>query len=627
MFPDRLKERLSNNFIFNMNIRNRLLLFFLIIVIFPTSINIMAVYKRSINIITQRIDSSLEDSLNMAEINIIQKFEMINDISTFIYMNTDLVNILSVKYPPERPPYKPSDRIDIINEMATLDKLLDNYKLSGITDMTIFPKIYMVNRPEYLQSNFSNKVSCLSLIETEEWYLNLPASARYTVVGLNNEPLLADLPGTIRIAKKLYGLKSPDIPYSALLTIDISIVDFIGILEKFRPSKNSNVYVVDKNSNIVISQNYTLLGKKLYEVKKNSSDINYQLELEYASFKEKIDNTEMLVTYKKISQLNWTIVAFCPISELYGELISFKEIMYFTLALCVVLTILLAFFLSENLSYPIRKLINSMSTVKEGNFDISFEYKRNDEFSYLIDTYKNMLNEIKQLITQLYISEENKREAELKALQAQINPHFLYNTLDSVNWLALKYDAVDISTMVTSLSDFFRYTLNKGKNIISLGDEKRQIESYLAIQKIRFMDKLDYNISFPQKILDYLTVKLILQPIVENSIIHGIEKKKGKGIIDITAEKIEHNIEIKISDNGVGGNIEEINSLLKNRKEIAKSYGIRNVNERIKRLFGEQYGIRFYSHNEIPKRDEIGATYESGVTALIIIPAIKKWRT
>ena len=624
MFTDKLKERFSNNFIFNMNIRNRLLIFFLIIVIFPTSIIIVAVYKRSIGIITQRIDSSLKDSLNMAEINIMQKFEVINDISTFIYMNTDLVSILSVKYPPERPSYMASDRIDMINEMATLDKLLDSYKLSGITGMTIFPRIYMVNRPEYLQSNFSNKVSSLSLIETEEWYLNLPASARYTVVGLNNEPLITDSPGTIRVAKKLFGLKSPDIPYSALLTIDISVADFTSILEKFRPSKNSNVYVIDADSNIVINPDYSLLGEKLYEVKMNSSDINFKSE--YASFKEKINNTEMLVTCKKISSLNWTIVAFCPVFELYGELISFRKIMYLILALCITLTVLLALFLSENLSYPIRKLINSMASVKEGNFEISFEYRRNDEFSYLIDTYKNMLEEIKQLIDKLYISEESKREAELKALQAQINPHFLYNTLDSVNWLALKYNAGDISTMVTSLSDFFRYTLSKGKNIIPLGDEKKQIESYLAIQKIRFMDKLDYNISFSQEILDYLTVKLILQPIVENSIIHGIEKKRGKGIIDITAEKVEDNIEIKISDNGVGGNIEEMNSLLHNRGETVKSYGIRNVNERIKQLFGEQYGIKFYFYKGTPTNKEIAISNESGVTALITIPAVKKWR-
>jgi two-component system sensor histidine kinase YesM len=260
------------------------------------------------------------------------------------------------------------------------------------------------------------------------------------------------------------------------------------------------------------------------------------------------------------------------------------------------------------------------------NVDISFEYRRNDEFSYLIDTYKNMLDEIKQLIDQLYISEQNKREAEIKALQAQINPHFLYNTLDSVNWLALKYNAVDISTMVTSLSDFFRYTLSKGKNIIPLSDEKKQIESYLAIQKIRFMDKLDYNINFPQELLDYLTVKLILQPIVENSIIHGIEKKRGKGIVDITAEKTGGKIEIRITDNGVGGNIEEMNSLLNYREGIVKSYGIRNVNERIKQLFGVQYGIRFYSNEELRASRGISMNNESGVTALITIPAVKKWR-
>jgi two-component system, sensor histidine kinase YesM len=237
-------------------------------------------------------------------------------------------------------------------------------------------------------------------------------------------------------------------------------------------------------------------------------------------------------------------------------------------------------------------------------------YKRNDEFAFLISAYKKMVGQIKDLIDKLYVSELNKKEAELKSLQSQINPHFLYNTLDSVNWLALKHNVPDISTMVTSLSDFFRYSLNKGQNIITLADEKKQVDSYLGIQKIRFKEKLDYLIDFPDDILECMTVKLIMQPIVENSILHGIEKRRGMGTISIQATKKDNIIEIKISDDGIGTDVNELNDLLLNKSNNTKSYGIRNVNDRIKSTFGDSYGLLFYNNQP------------SGVIAVITIPII-----
>jgi two-component system sensor histidine kinase YesM len=301
-----------------------------------------------------------------------------------------------------------------------------------------------------------------------------------------------------------------------------------------------------------------------------------------------------------------------PISEMYGELVSFNKVMVIVLVICLILSFGFAMFLSDNVAYPIQKLARSMSVVRDGNFDVKLSYKRNDEFAFLITAYNKMVEQIKELIDKLYVSELNKKEAELRSLQAQINPHFLYNTLDSVNWLALKHDVPDFSTMVTSLSDFFRYSLNKGRDIIPLRDEKNQVKCYLDIQKIRFKDKLDYGIDFPEDILEYQTVKLILQPIVENAIVHGIEKRRGKGMIDIAASMTEDTIEIRISDNGIGTNVAELNSLLAGKAGIGKTYGIRNVHVRIRNAFGEKYGLTF--------EDNVFG----GVTVIIRIPAMRK---
>lgn len=603
MFLKSVKKYVFDKFIYNMHIRTRLLLFFIMIVMLPTSIILLAVYDRSTGIISASINASLESNMNMIETNIMQKFEVVNDISTYIYMNPEVVQILSDNRPAD---YQKSD---LVEEMASLDKVMENYMVSGIIGTSVLPKIYMLNRPEYLMFNFTDKVSDLSLVEKEKWYRELPASGRYTVVGAVKGSESGSF-NTIKTAKRLYGLKNPDIPFRALLTVDINISDFVDIIKKVSPLRNSPIYIVDEKFVVEVSSTSELLGMNLYEEKLLKTDLKKQ-DYSYISFVEKQNNADIMVACKRIEDLNWTIIAMCPLNEMYGELIEFKKIVYIVLALCIILTIFLALLLSENISYPIRKLVTSMSSVDNINFDILIEYKRNDEFSYLIQAYKDMLNKIKGLIGKLYISESNKRKAELNALQAQINPHFLYNTLDSVNWLALKLNAAEISTMVTSLSDFFRYSLNKGKNIISLNDEKKQVESYLTIQKIRFRDKLDYFICFPPDILQCLTVKLVLQPLVENSIIHGIEKKRGTGFIKISAEKVGNDITICVSDNGAGADTDEINKMLEEGNDISGSFGIKNVNERIRQTFGEQYGIRFYQGEPC------------GVAARILIPAVR----
>jgi two-component system sensor histidine kinase YesM len=272
--------------------------------------------------------------------------------------------------------------------------------------------------------------------------------------------------------------------------------------------------------------------------------------------------------------------------------------------------VLLAMLLSENISYPIRKLVQSMKIVQSGNFDILLEHKKKDEFGYLYSSYKKMISEIKELIDKLYRSEVNKKEAELKSLQAQINPHFLYNTLDSVNWMALEHNAPQISTMVTSLSDFFRYSLSKGKSMITIQEEVWQVESYLKIQGIRFQEKLDYTLDFPNDVLGFLSPKLILQPLVENAILHGINPKREKGTITITGSIRNDLIEIEVRDNGVGADVEELNSFLDDHSN-SSSFAIINVNERIKHFFGSRYGIHFFSNDS------------GGVTVIVTFPALK----
>lgn len=596
-----LRTSFFNRFLFTISIRSRLLLYFICLILLPTSVISITLYYKSTNIITNKINASLEEKLNIIESSILQKFDTINDISTEIYLNPDLIRILSSRHP--------YDMTEIISEMSVIDRLLENYSVTSITQTLLVPRIYILNRPEYLMYSFSNKVSDISVIEKEKWYRDLPRKTRYAVVGLDKVTVSSKTIDTIKIAKRLYGLDDMNIQFGGVLTMDLDIDYFNKILNSSKPTAGSSTFVIDHNQSI-------LLGSDISDLGRNVSGEEYMRKItesslkQSSSFIEKTNQDGILVSYRKIAPLDWTIVSLTPMSELNRELVTFNRVILFVILLCSILAILMALVLSDNISYPIRKLVKSMGKVQNGNFDISLEYKRNDEFAYLFNTYKKMVHDIKELINKLYISEVNKKEAELKSLQAQINPHFLYNTLDSVNWMALELGAANISTMVTSLSNFFRYSLSKGKNIIPLGDEKNQVESYLKIQKIRFQEKLDYTIDFPSDIHGYLTVKLILQPLVENSILHGINKRRGKGIITITGEKLDSLIVVKISDNGVGADVEELNSILEDRGS-STSFAIKNVNDRIKHSFGNEYGIRFYANEE------------AGITVTVTFPAVK----
>ncbi|WP_171056521.1 cache domain-containing sensor histidine kinase [Paenibacillus sinopodophylli] len=586
-----IRPAILNRYLFTISIRNRILLYFSILILLPISVISITIYNKSSEIITEKINASVEEKLHIIAANIIQKFETISNISSEIYLNRDVIDILSSQHP--------ADPTEIISEMSMLDKLLSNYSVTNNAQDLFLPRIYMFNRPEYLLYSFTDKVSDLTVIEKEDWYKRLPSNAEYTLVGTDEISVYSTRMNSIKVARRLYGLDNMSIQFSGVLTVDIGKDYFNSILSNSKPTSGSSTFIIDGNRNIIL----------------NSHQADMQAVFEsgnapFGTWSEAKVNPDFLVTSEKMEQFNWTIVTLTPFSELNRELVSFRRVIYTVMIICGIVALLMALLLSDNISYPIRKLVNSMKVVQRGNFDISLKYKRNDEFAYLFHSYTKMIHEIKELIDKLYISEVTQKEAELKALQAQINPHFLYNTLDSVNWMALELNAPNISTMVTSLSNFFRYSLSKGNTIISIREEKMQVESYLIIQKIRFQEKLDYTIDFSNDILDCLSVKLILQPLVENAILHGINKKRGKGIIAITGIQSDSLIEITIRDNGAGADVEELNSVLTDKKS-STNFAIRNVNDRIKHYFGSEYGLNF-SRNE-----------DAGVTVTLRFPAVK----
>jgi len=258
-----------------------------------------------------------------------------------------------------------------------------------------------------------------------------------------------------------------------------------------------------------------------------------------------------------------------------------------------------------------------MSCVEKGDLSVRFFYPYKDEIGSLAKTFNYMIGEIESLVQKQeetieelkrerdYVSEvqKQKRKAELKALQAQINPHFLYNTLNAITWQAADQGAEEISILSNSLGKFFRISLSKGAEVITLGEELEHVKSYLEIQSIRYHSRLSYEIEVDESWLDIRMIKLILQPLAENSIYHGIKEKQGAGRIKIYGKRQssfeEEVLELSVWDDGAGippEKLELMNETLERGETDSKAgYGIYNVNERIRLFYGEGYGLRYES--------------------------------
>jgi two-component system sensor histidine kinase YesM len=271
------------------------------------------------------------------------------------------------------------------------------------------------------------------------------------------------------------------------------------------------------------------------------------------------------------------------------------------IVLCLVLlfSIGAAWFISGSISNPIRELIKMTASIAEGNLNVRVENKNIDEIAGLGISFNTMAGKVKELIDNSIKEQEIIKKSELKTLQAQINPHFLYNTLDTIVWMAEANKSEQVIEIVRALSSFFRITLSKGRDWISIKDEVEHVRSYLIIQKIRYRDILDFKIEVDEDILNYKILKLTLQPVVENALYHGIKNRRSGGTILIKGSKSDDGyLVFEIIDNGIGMTEEillQLQSELDNdsiEPTIKESgFGLSNVHKRIKLYYGKQYGI------------------------------------
>lgn len=296
--------------------------------------------------------------------------------------------------------------------------------------------------------------------------------------------------------------------------------------------------------------------------------------------------------------------------------VNIIQIALIAFLMILIIVLFMSYEIPLSITRPIRRLSEVTDQVAKGDLTVRSDVQTGAEVGMLNDSLNTMIDKINELLEQVTKEQIRLRKAEFELLQSQINPHFLYNTLDAIIWLAESGEQKKVVSMVRSLSDFFRTSLNQGKDIITIKEELQHVRSYLEIQQMRYQDILQYEIQVPEELERYSIPKITVQPLVENALYHGIKNKRGQGKIQVTGKKEGDFFTLSICDNGIGIAVERLQQIqdrirqkTSNEKDI---YGLYNVNERIRLNFGEEYGI------------SIESTYGEGTCVKVFLPCAEE---
>lgn len=582
---------------YNISIPMRLNITSLISIVVPMLLLALATHKVASDILIDRsIDNSLQE-LNTVVRGIDSLFGQVAYISRLVVASNDVQDFIDL--PPNRVSLYLESRIRVT---SSLDDMVGSGEI--ITAQTI------VTRSGYIAA--SGNVDINRFRETEPRLLALMSSEALAKGELlwdgvhpvdylfNRTPI-----NCISVYRAVLDGESGEM--LGVLQIDIEQSIFARIL----PESNvgmGDAFIVDHSGQISIAQD----TRRLFANVTNAPYYNRILHDPTSAATFDLDGASYLVNTVAYAPVGWTVVRLIPLAFLTQDSDRALVLTIAFVLVCIALAVLIAILTSRAITRPLVQLANDMSHAGQGDMLVRSSFQSNDEVGDLARTFNTMMDQISDLMEKLVSEQRKKREYELMVLQAQIKPHFLYNTLEGVCSLALSSRNTDVVTMVKSLALFYRSVLSKGRSVISIREELDNIAHYLVIQKMRYGDKFDYRIDVPPALMNRSIVKLSLQPLVENAIYHGIKQKRGRGMITIEGAAHANRITISIIDDGVGFRDSNTAALLLSTESFPSTngYGMRNVHERIRLYFGAEYGL------------EIDAALQRGTRVNVLLPNI-----
>lgn len=560
------------------------IIFFLVVVFSILIIGMGAIsYKKASEILTSNIVNTKMDVVKQVEMNIDYMMKEVEKVSTFIIASENVRNFMKASLDIDQALLHQYDK-NIYDQLGFF--VIDSDFLKSIN----------------LQGNNGLKFS------TDSVFTDISDNIRNETVELKGRSLWS-------FSKKgnkcsIYQTRSMidynDLSFNmGMMKIDILEKSISDLFARNNENEVGEFYLIDGEKNIISASNKELIGINFNDYY-SSFTVNNKSEYE----KIILDHEAYYLLYNKLENVNWMVVNMIPRKSILKELNIIKKFTIIIIFVGILLCVIFSYWVSVKLLRPLMRLTQSMIQIENEDFSMKLDIKSNDEIGVVADTFNRMSCKLDKLLNQVYKLKIKEKEAELRVLQMQINPHFLYNTLDVIYWMCRIEKAEESEKLVQALSNLFRLTLNNGKDMTTVRQEVEHIKNYIIIQQKRY--DIQFITEVDEELLDCQVIKLILQPLVENAIVHGIEKKNGKGHIWVQVKIKNESLVYIVKDSGVGIDLKKMNEYLQDGEiKENKGFAIRNVNERIKLQFGKQYGIQYFNNND------------GGTTVLVCQPIVR----
>lgn len=584
----------------NLKLRQKLLLTYIFLVVLSLLVFSVLIYSSFSKTLQKKTLFSADKSYSQAYAFISDRLQKVQNTMNVIVQDKNLIEIVN----------QTTSDTDIFTQMNDMNRMTDF--LESLEDKTVVDKIrlYVQDGLIYANSPDKTKTHLYNLKDVEDtiWYRMLEENNKRFLFCPSSYFEGHDAADqTVSVISFLLSYKD----YSksvGLIRIDINTNALQEIMTNANTVESSVTYIQTKNGIPVCSSN---------DVLKVFIEPAFVLNLAKGtgwSITKTAEGEKVFCRSQLIDKTDWYMITYLPYDEIFSEskLVLIKTIITaFVLSFVVYL---LASLISTSITRRITLVINQMRNVHNGVLSPLEQSKTKDEIGELIQNYNYMISRIQLLLTEQFKHGKEVKNYELKVLQAQINPHFLYNTLDMVIYLAQEEKNSEIEDSVKALAKFYRLSLSKGKEVIPIEDELAHVTAYINIQNIRFENKIEFIIDMDDYLLEFNILKITLQPIVENAIIHGIQGKETKeGTIVISGTIVGDDIVISVSDDGIGISSDKLENIMAGNFQDTRgsNYGIKNINDRIQLYYGTNYGISFKSE------------YNVGTTVEIRIPANK----
>jgi Predicted signal transduction protein with a C-terminal ATPase domain len=591
--------RYPGHFINNLKLKQKLMLSYFVLILIPLAILTVISYRQAARIVENQVLFSAKQVFQQSNAFLSYKIARIVDVSNIIAIDRNVNSILG-KGPHDYP------LPEQLKDMETLTAYLKSFQ--GNVDIW---RIRLNVNPAFIYSNENINLFSLHQVEQFDWYrqlnnlsqnyLWLPSSV------MNNGPMNSDQGRFISLIRPIYDLNWY-FKIIGILQIDVPEDTIAAIIAKANTTEHGVAYIQNSAGLVLMSSN-DLLKRKYPLDYKFCKHLAFQPD----NWTETYSNRgKVLVSANNINGSDWLLISVIPFQDILKSSQKIRSQMLLLMLVLVSIAYLLAFYIAQLTTKRIEILIQTMRKVQNADLNAKITSHSKDEIGELTENFNYMLERMTALVQEQYHSGQELKNAELKALQAQINPHFLYNTLDLINWSAIKNNIPEISAIVQSLAQFYKLSLNKGQDVVALRDEITHSKLYVAIQNMRFQNKIGLEINIEERLQQYSILKIILQPLVENSILHGIMEKDDKsGIIKISGQLVGNALILTVQDNGVGMSEEQLRDILTGTSSNElHGYGVRNIHERIKLFYGNEFGLSYESR------------MNSGTTVTIKIPAV-----